>query len=318
MKKICILDRATLGDTDLSEFERLGEVTSYETTEYDEVQDRILDFEIVLVNKVFLNEGNIKYAKKLELICVMATGTNNIDLEYARSRGIGVTNVAGYSTGSVVQHTFALALSLVEKMAYYNEYTKSGEYSRSTVFTNLTRPFHELQGKNWGIIGLGAIGRGVADIAKAFGCHVSYYSTSGKNQNAEYPQKTLHELLTQSDILSIHAPLNEQTKGLIHYGNLCLMKKESILINVGRGPIVVEQDLCRALDEERIGGAGLDVLCMEPMEAQNPLLMVKDPERLLITPHIAWASIEARERLVHEVAQNIRAFVAGESRNRCC
>jgi len=316
MKKICILDSSTLGDSDLSIIRELGEVTLYETTKPDEVAQRIKGKNIILSNKVVLNQNNMKDAEDIELICVMATGTNNIDVEYAKNRGIVVTNVAGYSTDAVVQHTFALVLYLYEKLAYYDNYVKSGDYAKSAIFTNLNRPYNELKGKKWGIIGLGAIGRGVAKIAEAFGSEVIYYSTSGKNTNSEYRRVSLDELLSKADIVSIHSPLSTVTKGLINYNNVAKMKRNAILINVGRGPIVVEEDLAKALDEGLIAGAGLDVLGVEPMERENPLLRVKNKDRLLITPHIAWASIEARERLVNEVVLNIKAFEKGELRNR--
>lgn len=316
MRKICILDSSTLGESDLSSINELGEVTCYETTSYEEVAERIKGQNIILSNKVLLNEGNMGKAENIDLICVMATGTNNIDLEYTKRKGITVTNVAGYSTGSVVQHTFALALYLLEKMAYYDNYVKSGAYANSPIFTDLAKPFQELNGKKWGVIGLGAIGRGVAEIAKAFGCEVIYYSTSGKNNNSDYRRVMLDELLSESDIVSIHSPLNETTSNLINYNNLAKMKKSAILINVGRGPIVNEEELAKALDEQLIGGAGLDVLSKEPINPDNPLLKIKNKDRLIITPHIAWASIEARDRLINEIVLNIKAFQRGESRNR--
>ena len=317
MSKICILDSKTLGDDiDLSIFEEFGTLTVYETTAPDEVIDRIAEQDIVITNKVQLHSNNLPAAKNLKLICITATGTNNVDLNYTRERGIIVTNVAGYSTNTVAQHTFAMALYLMEHLPYYDHYVKSGDYCKSNIFTHLGKPFHELEGKTWGIIGLGAIGQKVAQLAEVFGCNVVYYSTSGKNSHPNYKRGDLDTLLSNSDIVSIHAPLNENTKNLITYDKLSKMKKTAILLNLGRGTIVNEEDLAKALDDHLIAGAALDVLEYEPIKENNPLLNIKNKEKLLITPHIAWASIEARHRLVHEVAENIRAFLSGKQRNR--
>ncbi|HHV98343.1 MAG TPA: D-2-hydroxyacid dehydrogenase [Clostridiaceae bacterium] len=319
MLKICLLDSKTLGnDVDLTVFNKLGEFTIYETTKPEEVIERIKDQNIVITNKVILNESNLKHAPDIKLICITATGTNNIDLEYARSRNIAVTNVAGYSTMSVTQHTFAMLFYLMGYLGYYDNYVKSGEYSKNDIFTNLDKPFWELSGKTWGIIGLGTIGRSVAAVATAFGCRVVYYSTSGKNNNADYERLELDQLLSESDIVSIHAPLNESTRNLIDYRRIGKMKKHAVLLNLGRGGIVNEEDLARALDEGIIAGAALDVLGKEPVESDNPLLKIKQKDRLFITPHIAWASLEARKRLVNEVVLNIEAYLKNESRNRVC
>ncbi|MDP4144773.1 MAG: D-2-hydroxyacid dehydrogenase [Bacillota bacterium] len=316
MYKICILDAVTLGDIDLTGLNKFGQVTIHKTTKPEDVEIRIKDQDIILTNKVVLNEGNLNGADNLKLICVMATGTNNIDLAYASKKNIAVTNVAGYSTESVVQHTFALLFYLLEKLSYYDNYVKNGKYSKSEIFTHLEKPYNEVKGKVWGIIGLGAIGKAVALIARAFGCKVIYYSTSGNNSSSEFERVDLEELLTKSDIVSIHAPLNAVTKNLIDYKRITRMKKNAILLNLGRGGIVNEQDLARALNEERIAGAGLDVLEKEPIDENNELMHIKDSGRLIITPHIAWASVEARERLVGEIILNIEAFLNGEKRNR--
>lgn len=319
MLSICILDARTLGkDIDLSKFDKFGRVMVYETTWPEEVVGRIKDQDIIITNKVILNESNLKEAKSLKIICLSATGTNNVDLMYTKSKNIPVTNVAGYSTDSVTQHTFAMLFSLLEKLCFYDQYVKSGEYCKNDVFTNLDRPFLEVKNKTWGIIGLGSIGRSVAEVAKAFGSRVIYYSTSGKNDNSEYERVELDKLLRVSDVVSIHAPLNPQTKKLIGYAQLKMMKKNSVLLNLGRGGIVDEMDLAKALDEDLIAGAGLDVLENEPILEENPLLKIKDKEKILITPHIAWGSIEARARLIDEITQNIEAFLRGEARNRVC
>lgn len=316
MKKLVVLDGKTLGDVNYDLLKEFGECIVYDMTNKEEVVDRIKDANIVLTNKVVLNEDNLKHAKNLELICEMATGFNNIDIEYAKKNGIAVTNVAGYSTNTVVQHTFATLLHLYDKISYYDNFVKSGEYSNSHMFTNLDRPFNELMGKTWGIVGLGSIGRGVAKVCEAFGVNVIYYSTSGKNNNSDYRRVNLEELLKESDIISIHAPLNDNTKGLINYETLCQMKKEAVIVNMGRGPIIVDEDLAKAIDEEKISGAALDVFSVEPIQKDNPLLSVKNKDRLVLTPHIAWASIEARNRLFNDLLENIRAYNKGEKRNR--
>ncbi|MBD7909764.1 MULTISPECIES: D-2-hydroxyacid dehydrogenase [Clostridium] len=316
MKNIVVLDGKTLGDVDFKKLEEFGKVSYYDKTEPKDVVSRVKDAAIILTNKVALNEDNLKEAKNLELICETATGFNNIDLNYAKSRKIAVTNVAGYSTPTVAQHTFATLLHLYDKIAYYDNFVKSGKYSESDMFTNLDIPYNDIEGKIWGIVGFGAIGKKVAKIADAFGAKVVYYSTSGKNNNADYKKVDLEELLKESDIISIHAPLNDATQGLFNYKNLSQMKKNSVLINMGRGPIVVDEDLAKALDEELISGAALDVFSVEPTPSNNPLLHIKNKDRLVLTPHIAWASVEARNRLFADLIENIHAFYRGEERNR--
>jgi glycerate dehydrogenase len=316
LPRISILDARTLGeDVDLNVFQEFGEVIIYDTTAPENVVERIKDCEIVITNKVVLNSSNLQYATKVKLICVAATGTNNIDLKYAQSKGITVTNVAGYSTNSVVQQTFTMLFYLLGSPAYYDSYVKSGQYAESKIFTHLGRTFSELHGKTWGIIGLGTIGKAVAGVARQFGSQVIYYSTSGENRNADYTRVDLTELLNISDIVSVHAPLNERTLNLLHYERLQLMKPNAILINMGRGGIVNEADLARILDEDSIGGAALDVLEREPINKDNPLLKIKQPEKLFITPHIAWASREARNTLVKKITENIEGFYQGIPRN---
>ena len=316
MKKIVILDGKTLGDIELEKLSEIGEVKYYDTTDISEVKERVRDANIVLTNKVVLNRENLSEASNLEFIAEVATGFNNIDVEYAKEKGIGVANVAGYSTNAVVQHTFALALSLLDEVTYYDSYVKSGEYSKSGLFTCLDKPYYEIEGKTWGIIGLGNIGRKVAKIAEAFGAKVIYYSTTGNNSNGEFSRVSFNELLSKSDIISIHAPLSKNTLGLLDYQALCKMKNSSILVNMGRGPIVVEEDLARAIDENKIRGAALDVFEVEPIKINSPLLTMKNKDKIILSPHIAWASVEARERLFNEVIENIIAFYNGEIRNR--
>lgn len=275
MKKIVVLDGRTLGNVDYIKLNEFGQVIYYELTSEEEVAGRIRNANIILTNKVKLNRENLKDASELELICEMATGYNNIDIEYAKERNIAVTNVRGYSTTTVAQHTFAMLLHLYDNISYFDNFVKSGEYSRYDMFTNLEAPYKDLCGKIWGIIGLGAIGKRVARIAQAFGARVVYYSTSGKNSDSDFARVEFESLLKQCDIISIHAPLNEKTEGLLNYGAFTKMKKDAVLINVGRGPIIVDEDLARALDEEIIGGAALDVFKEEPIPVENSLLKVK-------------------------------------------
>ena len=316
MKKIVMLDGKTLGDISIEKLNEIGEVQYYEATDESQVVERIKDANIILTNKVVLNRNNMKDAKNLEFIAETATGFNNIDIDYAKEHKIGVANVAGYSTNAVVQHTFASALGLLDQVVYYDRYVKEGEYSKSGSFTCLNKPYYEIENKVWGIIGLGAIGNRVGKIAEAFGAEVIYYSTSGKNSSTQFKKVSFEELLEKSDIISIHAPLNENTKGLINYEALIKMKSSAILVNMGRGPIVVEKDLARAIEEEQIRGAALDVYETEPVGEDNILLSIKNKDKLLLSPHIAWASIEARERLFNEVVENIKAFYNGKDRNR--
>lgn len=316
MKKIVILDGKTLGDVNFDMLKEIGEVNYYQTTLKEEVKERVKEANIILTNKVVLNEENLSDASNLELICETATGFNNIDIDYAKKRGIGVTNVAGYSTNTVVQHTFAMALTLFDEVAYYDDYVKSGKYAKSNLFTSLDKPYYELDGKRWGIIGLGNIGKKVAKIADAFGANVVYYSTSGKNSSTEYTRVSFNELLESCDVISIHAPLNDNTLGLMNLEAFKKMKSSAILVNMGRGPIVVEVALAKAIDDELIRGAALDVFEIEPISENNPLIAIKNKDRLVLSPHIAWASIEARERLFNEVIENIKAFYQNENRNR--
>ncbi len=308
--KIVFLDRKTIGeDIDLSGFERFGEVVIYDYSAPDEVPARVEDADIIVLNKVPVNEATIGTAKQLKLVCVTATGTNNLDKDYLASRGIEWRNVAGYSTEAVAQHTFSLAFYLLEHLSYYDEYVKSEKYVNDRMFTHFEKHFHEISGKTWGIIGLGAIGSRVAEIAKLFGANVIYYSTSGRNHSDIYKEVDFDTLLSTADVVSIHAPLDENTMHLIDKAALSKMKKNAILINVGRGPIIVEKDLADALECGQIAAAGLDVLDVEPMSPENPLVRIKDSTKLLITPHIAWAAVEARQRLMKIIEGQIEEFL---------
>jgi lactate dehydrogenase-like 2-hydroxyacid dehydrogenase len=305
--KIVILDALTYGDTSLKGFESLGDVTIYPTTSADETCDRVRDADVVVTNKVVINDSVMESALNLKLICVAATGMNNIDHDAAARRGISVTNVAGYSTDAVVQHTFSMLFYLMGHSRYYDEYVKSGSWQKETVFAHIGPSFSELRGKTWGIIGLGEIGRNVAKIASAFGANVCYYSTSGKNENSDFEKTTLSRLIENSDIISIHAPLNSSTENLISHSELLQMKDGAVLLNLGRGGIVDEDALSVIIDVKPIF-VGLDVLVKEPMKTPHPLLAIKQPERLYITPHIAWTSREARERLIDATIENIEIF----------
>ena len=307
--KIVFLDVKTIGeDIDLSAFDTLGEVVKYPFSIAEEALERTKDADVIVLNKVEINEASIGQAEHLKLVCVTATGTNNLDKDYLAERGIEWRNVAGYSTESVAQHTFALLFYLYEKLRYYDDYVKDESYIGDVTFTHFANVFHEIAGKTWGIVGLGNIGRRVADIAKCFGCKVVYYSTSGRNNNSDYERVSLEELLSVSDIVSVHAPLDENTRNLFDKNAFAQMKESAIFINVGRGPIVVEQDLVDALNEGQIAAAGLDVLSVEPMSESNPLRSIKDSNKLIITPHIAWASVEARTRLMKTICGQIKEF----------
>lgn len=309
--KIVFLDAKTIGeDIDLSGFDRLGEVVKYSFSTPTEACERTKDADVLVLNKVPVNETTIGQAEKLKLVCVTATGTDNLDKEYLDKRGIAWRNVAGYSTETVAQHTFALLFYLLEKMRYYDDYVKSEKYVGDTSFTHFDNVFHEISGKTWGIIGMGAIGRRVADIAKLFGCRVIYYSTSGKNNQDAYERVDFDALLAESDIVSVHAPLTDETRGLMNADAFSKMKKEAIFLNLGRGPIVVEADLANALHTGIIQAAGLDVLAKEPMSPDNPLKEIKDSNKLVITPHIAWASVEARTRLMKIIEGQIEEYFA--------
>jgi glycerate dehydrogenase len=277
--------------------------------------EHIGDADIIIANKLPLNEQTLKEAKNLKFVAQTATGTNNVDFAYTNAQGIGVANVPSYSTDSVAQHTFSLLLYLVEKMRYFDDYVKSGRYSKSSCFSCLDMIYPEIAGKTWGIIGMGAIGQKVAQIATVFGCKVITYSASGKTYDMPYEQVDFDTLLAKSDILSIHAPLNEYTKDLMNYDAFCKMKESAYFINVGRGPIVVEEDLARALEEGQIRAAGIDVMRVEPLPIESPLLKIQDSSKLIITPHTAWATSEARQRCVDVVTDNIKAFLRGEEKN---
>lgn len=303
--KIAFLDAATMGNVSFEPFERLGDFVRYESSTPEEALERVRDIDVLLINKVLVNKELIDAASRLKLICIAATGVNNIDVDYAASKGIPVRNAVGYSTDSVMQSTFMHILSLVGGAPYFDNSVKSGSYSRSGMFTDPNWNWNELAGKTIGIIGMGNIGRKVASVAEAFGMKVCYFSTSGTGHCKDYPCLPLEQLLAASDIVSIHAPLNERTLNLIGEKELAMMKPTAFLVNVGRGAVVVEADLAKAVDEGVIAGAGIDVFVQEPIPEDHPYMTMKHPERMRLAPHVAWASVEARERLVGIMADNI-------------
>ena len=309
--KIVILDRATFGsDMDVSIFDTLGDVTSYDITNADETKQRVKDADIVLTNKVVLGENEIN-GSSIKFIAITATGMNNVDLEYAKQNNIEVKNVAGYSSASVVQLAFVMIFYFIQKLDYYKKYVDGQNWQKSQTNMHIGKPFSEIDGKKVGIIGLGEIGSNLAKKVKAFDCEVVYYSTSGKNSNSEYKRVELDELLKTSDIISIHCPLNDDTKDLLNYENMKTIKDGAILLNLGRGGIINEADLAKIIDEKEIY-CGIDVVSVEPIEESNPLLKVKNKDQLLLTPHIGWASVEARTKLISLVANNIKEFISQE------
>lgn len=303
--KIVLLDTLTFGDTDLCAFDALGDVNNFATTSNHETLKRVEGATVIVTNKVVITKECMQNAPDLKLICIAATGMNNVDLDAAKELGIEVKNVAGYSTDSVIQHTFSMLFYLLGHSRYYDEVVKDGTYSQSAIFTNVSKPFFEVKGKKWGIIGLGEIGKGVATIAKAFGAELFYYSTSGVNRTEDFQRISLDDMLHSCDIITIHAPLNNKTKNLLDYKELLKCKDGATVLNLGRGGIVNEDAISRIIDEKNIY-FGLDVLKEEPMKKNHPLLSIQRQEKLYITPHIAWTSVEARDSLIQSVINNIK------------
>ena len=305
--KIVYLDSATVGETPMDGIAELGELVCWPESTPEEALERVRDCNVLIVNKVLVTRALLDAAPELRLVCEAATGVNNIDLEACRERNIPVRNVAGYSTDSVVQTTFMHILSLMGNAPYFDNTVKDGTYSKGTLFTDVSRPYIEIKGKRIGIVGMGAIGTGVARVAEAFGMEVVYYSTSGTGHCKEWPSISLEKLMRTSDVISIHAPYNERTAGLIGAGELAMMKPSAIIVNMGRGGIVDEVALAEVIDNDLIGGAALDVFTKEPLPGDSPLLRTRHPEKLRFTPHTAWASTEALTRLVNCIADNIRS-----------
>ena len=313
--KIIVLEADALGkDMSFDGLNQFGEVEIYGNLPQDMVKETIKDADIIVSNKLLINES-VLAGSKVKMIAEAATGYNNIDVEYCKAKGIRVANVAGYSTDSVAQHTVALLLSVYEKISYYNDYVKSGKYSHGGTFSHVDNYFHEIADKTWGIVGLGAIGKATARLATAFGAKVVYYSATGNTYDVEYDSVDFDTLLKNSDIISIHCPLNDKTNGLFNEEAFRKMKNSAVLINVARGPVVSDKALAKALIDGEIMAAGLDVFEKEPIPEDNPLLQIKDDCKLVMTPHIGWGTVEARSRLVKEIEQNIQAFMDGQERN---
>lgn len=316
--KIIVLEADALGkDMSYEGYSKFGELEIHGNLSQEQVKDTIRDADIIVANKLLINESVLK-GSKVKMIAEAATGYNNIDIDYCRENGIRVANAAGYSTDSVAQHTIALLLSVYEKISYYNDFVKSGKYSESTTFCHLENYFHEIAGKTWGIVGLGAIGRATARLAQAFGANVVYYSASGNTYDVEYEAVDFDTLLKDSDIITVHCPLNDKTNGLFDEEAFRKMKNTAVLVNVARGPIVSGKALVDALNRNEIMAAGLDVFEQEPMAPENPLLTFKDDSRLIMTPHNGWGTVESRSRLLKEVELNIQAFLDGKERNVIC
>ena len=312
--KIVVLDAATLGgDLDLSPLNTLGQVVVYENTAADELADRIADADVTISNKLKLNRENLAGAKNLKLICVCATGFDCIDVDYCREQGIGVCNVPGYSTESVSQLTLTMALALMGHLREYRRHVHSGAYSRGGVANCLTPVWHEIAGKTWGVIGGGNIGQRVAGLAEAFGCKVLMCRRKADDR---YENVDVDTLCGKSDIISVHVPLTDETRGMIGEKQIAKMKKNAIFINVARGLVADEEALTKAVEEDRIGGLGVDVFSAEPFGADHPYNPILDRSNVLLTPHTAWGAIETRNRCMAIVADNIAAWQRGEKRNR--
>ena len=311
---IVILDAKTLGDdVDISAVHELGETTIYDNIAQNDVENAIKNCDVVILNKLKLNKSNLESAKNLKLICVTATGYDNIDIDYCKSRGIAVCNVVGYSSDSVAQVTVAMALSLYTNLAEYTEFVNNGDYTKSGVANKLTPTFSEMRGKIWGVVGLGAIGRQVANVASALGCKVIAFK---RTPDSTIPCCNLSYLFKKSDIISIHLPLNDETKGIIDKELISSMKENAILINVARGAVTDEKALAEALLENKISGIGIDVYSQEPFSGEHPFYQLLGNKRALLTPHMAWGAYEARTRCFEQVLENIKAFFSGEIKNR--
>ena len=309
MKKIVFLDEYSIAGRGLEKITSQGEYIAYENTAKEQVVERLKGATIAITNKVVIDGDAMHQLPDLKLICVAATGMNNVDLETAKELGIEVKNAVGYSTTSVAETTLASALALARNIVYFDEYFHDGRYSKADRAFCYDRFTFELRGKKWGIIGMGNIGREVARLASAFGCEVRYFSTSGVKREEQYPAMELNELLEWSDIVSVHSPLNERTRGLVGRNELQKMKPTSIIINVARGGIIDEAALAEALDNGWVAAAALDVFSVEPLR-ESALYHIKDKYRLLASPHNAWSAAEAIDRLIDCVAENIRVWLA--------
>lgn len=314
--KIVLLDYGSLGpEIDLSPITNAGELTAYEVTTAEQIPERIRTADVVITNKLKMNRITLAAAENLKLICVTATGYDNVDLSYCTERNIAVCNVPGYSTDSVAQLTIAIVLALSTHLVTYRDHVHSGFYSRSGRPNLLAPVWHELAGRTWGIVGCGNIGRKVAAVAAALGCKVLVYR---RTPDPDYETVDLDTLLRESDVVTVHLPLNDETRGIISREKIGLMKKHAILVNVARGAVADEEALTDAIEAQTIGGLGVDVYSMEPIPSDHPYHRIMDKPNVILTPHCAWGAQEARNRCIREVAENINAFRRGENRNRCC
>lgn len=312
--KIVLLDSATLGDDlDISVLEKYGEVSAYNKTSAEEVAERLSDADVVIVNKVKLNESTLGENSTLKLICIAATGFDNVDLDYMKKKGIGVCNVVGYSTDSVAQLTLSMVLSLATHLPEYMDCTRSGEYTRGGVANRLIPVYHEIAGKTWGVVGLGNIGKKVAAVAEALGCKVI---ANKRTPDPDYTCVDIDTLCREADIITVHTPLNEGTRNLINKDRIASMKKDAIVVNVARGAVCDEAALCDAVREGRLGGLGVDVYTVEPFGEDSPYFAVKELSNVCLTPHMAWGSYEARNRCLNDIMKSIDAFLCGEKRSR--
>lgn len=312
--KIVFLDAATIGDDLTYEiFEEIGEVVVYPTTSENEFEDHVQGADVAVINKLKLNASNLPLAPDLKLICLAATGFDNVDLQYCRKAGIGVCNVVGYSTQSVAQLTLSMALSLYTNLEQYTSFVRSGEYTKGGLANRLTPVYHEIAGRTWGIVGYGNIGRQVARVAEAMGCHVLAYKRNPVKDAACVDFDTICQ---KSDILSLHVPLNNETRNLLDKEHIAMLKKDAVVINVARGAVADEEELANAILEERIGGLGVDVYSKEPFDTEHPFNKIKHLPNVLLTPHMAWGGYETRVRLLKEIKENIISFYAGQKRCR--
>lgn len=311
--KIVVLDRLTLGeDLDLSPAEKFGTLVVYDNTLPHQVAERVADADVIFVNKVKLGE-NLKDAKNLKVICEAATGYDNIDLEFCKTHHIAVCNVPGYSVWSVAQVTVSMVLNLVNHLPEYTGYTKDGSYTRGGSANILTPVYHELYGKTWGIVGYGGIGSRVGAVAEALGCKVlAYKRTPVPGVNCT----DIDTLLKESDIVTIHIPLSEETRGLISKERIATMKQDAILVNTARGAVTDEEAVCQAVRDGRIGGFGTDVYSVEPFSEESPFYGIRNLPNVCLTPHMAWGGKETRERCYSEMLLNLQAYLQGEIRNR--
>lgn len=314
--KLVVLDAVTIGtDLDLSPLSRAAgeEATVYPNSTPSEVKERVRDAEILVINKIKIGEDVLACAEKLRLICITATGYDNINVEACRKRGIAVCNVVGYSTDSVAQLTVAMALSLINRLSEYTSVVRDGSYTRSGVPNVLSPIYHEISGKTWGIVGLGNIGRRVAAVAEALGCRVIAHK---RTSDPVYPTVSLETLLAESDIVSLHTPLTPETRGLIGEKEIAGMKDGAILINVARGAVTDERAVAEAVKSGKLGGVGVDVYSVEPFGEEHPFYEIKSLPSVCLTPHMAWSAREARERCIDEIVLNIESFRVGGFRSR--